>query len=345
MSFLRILLTPFACPLSLVYGSIIWIRNKFYDWELFSSSAFDIPIISVGNITTGGSGKTPLVIYLAELLNNNGKKPGIISRGYGRTSQGMLLVHDGKKLLADVESSGDEPYLMARVLENVPVVVCEDRCEGISQLIKSNSADVIIMDDGFQHRKVKRDLDIITISANDQKEDYRLLPWGKLREPLQNIKRANAIITTKTNNFTPPNFHTEIQSIYKGSLYFSTIVPILMKYDSTGYHKSLPPSEPLFGFCGIGEPDSFIDSIGKLELKLSGKRIFRDHQEYTHTVITELSVQIKSSNCKAVITTEKDLVKLPDNFLTEFDIYVIKIEMKFEDEGAVLDLIQSVLRI
>ncbi|MBC8256471.1 MAG: tetraacyldisaccharide 4'-kinase [Candidatus Marinimicrobia bacterium] len=345
MTFYQNILFPILIPLSWMYGLVIWVRNLLYDKGWIKSSNFNKPIISVGNITTGGTGKTPLVIYLAELLKKNGMNPGIISRGYGRTSQGMLLVHDGKKLLTDVESSGDEPYLMARVLENVPVVVCEDRSYGIQQLIDYYSVNVVIIDDGFQHRKVKRDLDIITISANDKREDYRLLPWGKLREPLQNLKRANAIIITKTNNFTPPNLHTEIQSIYKGSLYFSTIVPILMKYDSTGYHKSLPPSEPLFGFCGIGEPDSFIDSIGKLELKLSGKRIFRDHQEYTHTVITELSVQIKSSNCKAVITTEKDLVKLPDNFLTEFNIYVIKIEIRFKDEGAVLDLIQSVLRI
>ena len=344
MSLLRTLLTPFTCPLSLVYGIIIWIRNKLYDLGWIASFSFDIPIISVGNITTGGSGKTPLVMYLADLLQKNGKNPGIVSRGYGRKSQGMVTIHDGKELITDVENSGDEPYLMASALKTVPVVVCEDRHEGIRQLIKNNSVDGIIMDDGFQHRKVKRDLDIVTISANDTKYDYRLLPWGKLREPLQNIKRADAVITTKTNNFMPPNLHTEIQSIYKGNLFFSTIVPIIMKYDSSGYHKSLPPSDPLFAFCGIGEPDSFIKSLTQLKLKLGGKRIFRDHQEYTDAVVKELSAQIKSSNCKAVITTEKDLVKLPDNFLEEFEIFIVKIEMEFENERVVLDVVRTILR-
>ena len=345
MSFLRTLLTPITFPLSLVYGSIIWIRNKLYDREWFSLSAFDVPIISVGNTTTGGSGKTPLVIYLSQILQRRGKKPGIVSRGYGRKSQGMVIVHDGKELIANVENSGDEPYLMASVLKTVPMVVCEDRREGISHLLKNNSADVIIMDDGFQHRKVKRDLDIITISANDKKEDYRLLPWGKLREPLQNIGRANAAIFTRTNNYNPPELLPSIEPFIKGELLFSTQQLTLMKYDEDGYRKSLPLEKELFAFCGIGESESFFDSISKLGLKSGGKRIFRDHQEYTESVITELSSQIESSNCKGIITTEKDLVKLPDSFLAEFETYVIKIEMVFENEGAILDLIQPVLQI
>jgi len=344
MSFLRNLLTPFTFLLSLVYGSIIWIRNKLYDREWFSSFSFDIPIISVGNITTGGSGKTPLVMYWADLLQKNGKNPGIVSRGYGRKSQGMVIVHDGKELITDVENSGDEPYLMASVLKTVPVVVCEDRHEGISQLIKNNSIDVIIMDDGFQHRKVKRDLDIVTISANDQKEDYRLLPWGKLREPLHYISRANAVIFTRTDNYNPPKLLQGIKPFVKGELLLSTQQLTLMKYDGDGYGKSLPPENSLFAFCGIGEPKSFLDSIAKLGLKSGGKQIFRDHQEYTSSVINELSAQIKSSNCIGIITTEKDLVKLPDNFLEEFEIYIIKIEMEFEDEGTILNLIQPVLR-
>ena len=344
MSLLRTLLTPFTFPLSLVYGSIIWIRNKLYDLDWVPSSAFDIPIISVGNITTGGSGKTPLVMYLADLLQKNGKNPGIVSRGYGRNSQGMVTVHNGKELITDVENSGDEPFLMASVLKTVPVVVCEDRREGISHLIKNISADVIIMDDGFQHRRVRRDLDIVTISANDQNEDYRLLPWGKLREPLQNISRANTAIFTRTNNYNPPELLPSIKPFFKGELLLSTQHLTLMKYDKEGYQKSLPPEDILFAFCGIGEPKSFFDSIAKLGLKSGGKRIFRDHKEYTMSVIKELSDQIKSSNCKGIITTEKDLVKLPDNFLDEFEIYVIKIEMEFEIEGIVLDIVRAILR-
>ena len=282
-------------------------------------------------------------MYLANLLIKNGKNPGIVSRGYGRKSKGLVVVHDGKKMKAKVESAGDEPFLMATILKSVPVIVCEDRREAICHLVNSSTVNIIIMDDGFQHRKVKRDLDIITISANDTKNDYRLLPWGKLREPIKNINRSNALVFTKTDNFTPPNMLAEFQSVFKGNSIVSSIIPVLMRYDSSGYHKSLPSSEVFFAFCGIGEPDSFFKSIKQLDIKSGGKRIFPDHQEYTKSVITELSAQIKSSNCTAIITTEKDLVKLPDSFLDEFDTFVIKIEMEFEIEGAVLDMIQPVL--
>jgi len=336
-------LTPITIPLSLVYGCIIYLRNLFYDLGWFTTEDFKLPIISVGNITTGGSGKTPLVMYLANLLIKNGKNPGIVSRGYGRKSQGLVVVHDGKEMKAKVESAGDEPFLMASILKSVPVIVCEDRREAIRHLLNSSKVNIIIMDDGFQHRKVKRDLDIITISANDSKNDYRLLPWGKLREPFKNINRSNAIVFTKTDNYTPPNMLAEFQSVFKGNSIVSSIIPVLMRYDSSGYHKSLPSSEVFFAFCGIGEPDSFFKSIKQLDLKLGGKRIFSDHQEYTESVITKLSAQIKSSNCAAIITTEKDLVKLSESFLDEFETFVIKIEVEFETEKAVLDMIQPVL--
>ena len=340
---LRSILTPITIPLSLVYGYIIYLRNVFYDLGWFAAKDFKQPVISVGNITTGGSGKTPLVMYLANLLIKNGKTPGIVSRGYGRKSQGLVVVHDGKKIKTKVESAGDEPFLMATILKSVPIIVSENRREAICHLLKFSTVNIIIMDDGFQHRRVKRDLDIITISANDSKNDYRLLPWGKLRESLKNINRSNTIVITKTDNYNPPNLLAEFQSVFKGKSILSRISPILMRHDSAGYHKSLPSSKVFFAFCGIGEPESFFKSIKQLDLTLEGKRIFSDHQEYTESVITELSAQIKSSNCTAIITTEKDFVKLPDNFLDEFETFVIRVELEFKTEKAILDMIQPLL--
>ena len=176
MHFFRQILFPLFMPMSWLYGCTIWVRNQFYNFRWIKTTSFDKPVISVGNITSGGTGKTPLVIYLAQLLLKHGKKPGIISRGYGRKSQGMQIVHDGKKLLSNSETTGDEPYLMARVLEKVPVVVCENRIRGIRQLLNYYSVNVIIMDDGFQHRKMNRDLDIVTVSANEKNKTGRL--WG-----------------------------------------------------------------------------------------------------------------------------------------------------------------------
>ena len=329
--------------MSWLYGCTIWVRNQFYNFGWIKTTSFDKPVISVGNITSGGTGKTPLVIYLAQLLLKNGKKPGIISRGYGRKSQGIQVVHDGKKLLINAKTSGDEPYLMARVLKKVPVVVCEDRSRGISQLLDYYSVNVIIMDDSFQHRKVNRDLDILMVSSNDKKRDYRLLPWGNLREPLKNITRANCVIYSKTENHKTPVIHSEFQPFLKVNPINSSLFPTLMKYNASNYQKSQTPDKPIFAFCGIAEPNSFINSAKILDLKVEGRKFFHDHQEYTEAVIQELSEQIKASSISHIVTTEKDMVKLPESFFSEFEVYIIKIEVVFENELIIKDIIQPLL--
>ena len=269
MHFFKQILFPLLIPMSWLYGCTIWVRNQFYSLGWIKVTSFDKPIISVGNITFGGTGKTPLVIYLAQLILKNGKKPGIISRGYRRKSCGMQIVHDGKKLLSDAKTAGDEPYLIARVLEKVPVVVCEDRSHGIRQLLDYYSVNVIIMDDSFQHRKVNRNLDIVTVSANEKNENYRLIPRGNLREPLKNIERAHYVIYTKTENHKTPSIHLEFQPFLKAQPINSSFLPILMKYNTSSYQKSLPPDKPIFAFCGIAEPISFINSAEKLFLKVN----------------------------------------------------------------------------
>ena len=337
------ILFPLFIPLSWLYGCIIWVRNLFYNRGWITATVFNKPVISVGNITSGGTGKTPLVIYITKLLQVKGKKPGIISRGYRRKSQGSQVVHDGKKLLSNVEISGDEAYLIARSLGNVPVIVCEDRSHGMKQLLDYYSVNVIILDDGFQHRKVNRDLDILTISSNDIKTNYRLLPWGKLREPLKNIARADYVIYTKTKNCKTPAIHSEIQPFSKINSINSSFFSVLMKYNVSGYKKSIPPNKPMFAFCGIADPHSFINSASELYLKLEGSRFFQDHQEYTETLIQELSEQIRTSKISHVVTTEKDMVKLPENFLMEFEVYVIKIDILFENELTIQNIIQPIL--
>ena len=339
----RQILYPFLIPLSWIYGCIIWIRNQLYDLGWIKGVVFNKPIISIGNITSGGTGKTPMVIYLAQLLQKNGKKPGIISRGYGRKSQGLQVVHNGKKLIASVEMAGDEPFLMANMLKNVPIIVSKNRIKGIKQLIDYYFVDVIIMDDGFQHRKVNRNLDILTISSNDKKIGYRLFPWGNLREPLKNINRANYVIYTKTVNHKTPAIHSEFQPFLKTSPINSSLLPILMKYNASSYKKSPPPDKPIFAFCGIAEPNSFINSAKELSLKIKGRNFFQDHQEYTEAVIKELSEQIKVCNINQVVTTEKDMVKLPESFLTEFEVYVIKIDVIFKNESAFQAIIKPIL--
>jgi tetraacyldisaccharide 4'-kinase len=199
------------------------------------------------------------------------------------------------------------------------------------------------MDDSFQHRKVNRDLDILTVSSNDKKTDYKLLPWGNLREPLKGISRANCVIYTKTKHYKTPAIHSELQSFLKTNPINSSLLPTLMKYNATNYQKSHPPENPIFAFCGIAEPNSFIKTAEELSLKIKGRKFFQDHQNYTEAVIQKLSEQIRVSCISHVVTTEKDMVKLPESFLEEFEVYIIKIDVVFENELIIKDIIQPLL--
>ena len=343
MSFLHFVLTPILVLISWIYGLIIWVRNFCYDAGICKPHSFNVPVISVGNITTGGSGKTPLVIYLAQMLLKLGKKPAIVSRGYGRSSKGLVLVHDENKMKTDVQTAGDEPYLIASILKTVPVAVCENRSNAIKYLTTQNAVDIVIMDDGFQHRRVKRNMDILTISANDTENNYHLLPWGKLREPITKISRADMAIITKADNYVAPEILKKLLPHIKSNPLFSRENISVMNFSEEGYKKCLIPKTPVFAFCGIGEPQSFFQMLKHKKITIGGKRIFRDHQRYSNLLVTELSSHIRSSNCTAIITTEKDIVKLPNNFLTEFKIYVLQIETEFQNVEVLLEHIQSLI--
>jgi len=342
MAILRTLLLPIIIFLTWLYGLIIWIRNYLFNIGLFKSVSFSTPIISVGNITTGGTGKTPMVIYLAKILEKYGCKPGIVSRGYGRSSKGIIMVHDGKDPLVNVDISGDEPYLIGKELNTIPVVVSENRIAGIYELLKNSPVDIVILDDAFQHRKVKRDMDIVMISTYDKPYDYHLLPWGKLREPIRNLKRAQCVIYSRTIKFRYPYFHKNINPHLTNPAITSIMQTTLMKIDDSGYHKALPVDVPVFAFCGIGNSDSFIHILKEMGLNVIGKRIFQDHQKYTSKILQNLSVQIQSINCRAVVTTEKDIIKIPEIFLNKFIFYVVKITIVLKDDSIMINNIKPI---
>ena len=191
-------------PLALFYwGAVLW-RNLFYTIGFFVTRHLPVPVISVGNLTVGGTGKTPAVIYLAQKLQENGFKPAVLSRGYGRRTTGTVVVSDGEKCLAGWEKGGDEPYLMAKRLSGIPVVVDELRYRGGCFIVEKFHPDVILLDDAFQHRALARDLDIVLLNSQDSPEAYKMLPYGKLREPPFHLRRADVLIWTKRNLSRPP---------------------------------------------------------------------------------------------------------------------------------------------
>jgi len=323
-------------PLTLAYGMITTLRNFCYDYGFFKITKMSTPVISVGNITAGGTGKTPMTITLAEAAKVRGFKPGIISRGYGRNSKGLHIVHDGNELKTIVGNSGDEPFLMASLLKDVPVVVSENRIEGAERLIQDFDVDLIILDDAFQHRKIHRDVDIVLMNASEKSCAYHILPVGQLREMLWGLKRANYIVVTKGDVSEIP---ISIQN-FQGSTIQSSQRFQAKKYTSTGYesveHCKDESCEcvasPIFAFCGIAHGDSFFKILKEMKIEIVDSISFKDHVEYDDTTMATLTSKIKASNTKTVITTEKDLVKLPDSFFEAYNVHVLSMKIDLPSE-------------
>ena len=334
MKFLRVILYPLV-P---VYALIINLRNRLFDIGKFKSKKVDAFVISVGNITVGGSGKTPMVIYLTNLLKEKGRKVGVLSRGYGRTTNGYKLVSDGDKCFVKVNESGDEIY--HTVLEcKVPAAVCENRVVGARQLINDTGVDTIVLDDAFQHRWIKRNLDIVIIAQDfllgKSFCNNNLLPTGNMRENFKSLNRADAIIINrkfKENKKIP----AEKMKYFEGKKIFTA------KYKAISFMDVAKRDEYLLKdfegqkslvVSGIANPDSFLNVLKQNNIDTTNKLIFKDHKNYNLKEIQLIRKQFYTTNSHSVVTTEKDAVKLM-NFAKEFDdidIFFLKIKLTMDD--------------
>lgn len=299
---------PIRFVLSIKYGFIVWLRNLFYDIGLFKTHSVKTPVISVGNISTGGSGKTILVQAIIEYFLSAGKRPSILSRGYGRSSKGLVVVADTDGQKASLNDSGDEPYLIASNYPGVPLVVSENRVLGANFLVENFSPDVIILDDGFQHRRLNRDLDILIVDYPASQKQH-LLPRGNLREPEQNIARADVVLFSKNG----------LQDSFDNNLVFELKDHVL---DHTGKHLKLAELEGQYGlFAGLGNPQYFFRQIEEIHRPAQVKISLPDHAEYSQSQLME----IKNNRCDYWITTQKDYIKLDPLFCEANNIYYISV--------------------
>ncbi len=335
-------LSIFLRPLSWLYAAVIRCRNLLFDKGFLKSYTFGKPVISVGNLTAGGTGKTPLVKWLTEELRREGLRPGIVSRGYRRSSKDMLVVHDGVNLLVGASAAGDEPYLLARQLKNVPIIVDKDRVRGIGKLLEQFPIDVVILDDGFQHRRAARDLDLLLLNSREPRRHYSLIPAGRLREPLSGTARASMLIYTKSPDHKLPELHALIKRYTTAPAVTTKLQPELIRYAGSDPEvvKEIPAGS--FAFCGIGDPGSFTEVIEKLGIETRTTRIFRDHQSYSAQILHKLSREIRATGCRVILTTEKDLVKLPRDFLESFEVFAIRIDFSWTQQGR--DTISALLK-
>tara|TARA_B100001250_G_C19807142_1_gene793908 strand:- start:190 stop:1221 length:1032 start_codon:yes stop_codon:yes gene_type:complete len=310
-------------PLAMFYWGIVYLRNLFYKYGFFITHRLQCHVISVGNITVGGTGKTPIVLFLARFLQNNGKKVGVLSRGYGRSTKGTLLVSDGSGPKISCEKSGDEPYLISKKLDQVPIVVDENRFRGGSFLMQKFKPDIILLDDGFQHRGLERDLDFVLVNSGDIASDHKLLPYGYLREPWINISRSNAVILTKINLKKPRPFLK--RKIKESKL------PILQSVFEPSI-SSLSPKSPknikkkkVFIVSAIGDAIGFRKTVKKMGCTIMGEKIFPDHYNYSQA--NWKNIEKLSTGADYIITTEKDWVKI-ELFSFFKPIIVVEINVK-----------------
>ena len=312
-------------PLAMFYWGLVYWRSLFYKYGFFVSRRLPCSVISIGNITVGGTGKTPTVIFLAEYLKGKGKRVAVLSRGYGRATKGTLMVSDGNGPNVSWEKSGDEPFLMAKKLNQIPVVVDEDRFRGGMFIMQKFNPDIILLDDAFQHRAIERDLDLILVNSGDKSFDHKLLPYGLLREPWMNINRGDAVILTKTNLKKPKPFL--IRKIKESRL------PILHSTTHASL-STLSPEKPdsikkkkVFIVSAIGDSSGFIPTVKNLGCDIVGEKIFPDHFKYSQS--DWKNTESLSAQVDYIITTEKDWVKI-EHFSFTKPVIVVGIKIKIQ---------------
>jgi tetraacyldisaccharide 4'-kinase len=284
--------------LALIYGFAVRLRNLGYDWGILRSHAVDVPIISIGNITAGGTGKTPLVIWLCNCLQKKGIRCSVLTRGY-KTQAGDI---------------SDEPALLAKSCEGTSVVINPNRLAGAQKAVSVHRAQAIVMDDGFQHRKLWRDLDIVVVDATCPFGYGRVLPAGLLREPESGLARASAVVMTRADQVS----EEELRTIELRIRRFAATIPIAKTAHTLSHAVSYPnhviPLEGLrnhkvYAFCGIGNPEAFFDSLKRNNIPLCGTRTLDDHHAYAPADLEQIFADAAACGATAILCTQKDWIK------------------------------------
>jgi tetraacyldisaccharide 4'-kinase len=309
--------------MSRVFGTLVAARARLYDQGILPIYRLNYPVISVGNLTTGGTGKTPLVIELARRFQELGYRPVILSRGYRRKSRGVLIVSRGQGPEVDWQQSGDEPQLMAVRLPGVSVVVGGDRYQAGQRAEAENLGNLFILDDGFQHRKLHRDVDIVTIDPVEWAGEGRLLPEGPWREPRTSIGRAHVACVQSSPDAPDidlpiPKF--EVDTIVEGLSYQGSIHPV----DTLA-------GKDVTAFAGIAKPERFFKLLESLGLNVTEGISFRDHHRFSPDEISKLPGQ-------TLITTEKDAIRLPGN-----GFYFLRISANIQRFNELHDIIRRII--
>ena len=319
--------------LSIPYTLVVKLRLLLYKKNILTTKTLPCRVVSIGNITVGGTGKTPLTIHLAREIQESGRKVVILSRGYKSTGSGLRVVSDEAEILLTPRESGDEPYLMATKLPGIPVVVSSNRVKAGEYIMERFAPDIILLDDGFQHLRLHRDVNIMLVDALRGFGSGYMLPRGPLREPLKGISRADIIMIKGRGDMDIPTSAPSFNFKYNAHSITSLTDEII-----AGTIDDLTGRDVLI-FTAIADPDSFVNSVKALGANISGILTFPDHHWFTPSDIESLKDIALSTNSEYIITTEKDAVRLGNLNTEDLPLIMLSIDASIERPTELLRLI------
>lgn len=332
---------------SIPYSFGVCARYLMYETGIFKSHTIEQYVISVGNLTTGGVGKTPITAEIAKILQIKGLRSAILSRGYGGTLNNKYInvIADGEKIFYNSKEAGDEPYWLAKNTNGAKVITGKNRYKSALFASKNLGVDVFILDDGYQYLDLQRNLDILVVDYVNKFGNNQLLPAGPLREPISEIRRADKIIVVNKKPYDEQEVkdcrayarylaETWDKQVFVCNMRNSGIFN-LMNNDSLGY------SSKIYAFSGIGQPESFFEYLDNSGYNVVGKKIFEDHYNYEEYDFMKILAESKDCGADAIVTTEKDAVKIQQYLYAiddEIPFYVLKLGVDIEMDVLLEDL-------
>lgn len=346
-------------PLSAIYSAVTRARLSAYRRGWFTTAALAVPVISVGNLTTGGTGKTPLVEWVcraiakeapgygAREVSRTGKRVCVLARGYGRENpKTQVVVSNGTELLANQREAGDEPFLLAKNLLGIAAVIANpSRVAAGAWAVEKLNTEVFVLDDGFQHLRLARDLDIVIIDATNPWGGGSLLPYGRLREPLAGLSRADCVVITRTEQVEDLAIRTAVERLVGSAPVFTSrmVASGIRRLDGGSVERQSLQAQLLEAFCGVGNPESFFNLLRREGYAPALTRTFADHHNYKQSDIDALVNEAKGAGIKGLITTAKDATKL-SALNVELPCYILDIQISIDAEDRLVEMIRTACR-
>ena len=325
----------FGRPFGPLYGLAMQMRQILYTKQVFKQENPGATVISVGNLVLGGTGKTPTVIHIAQMLKAYGLKPAIVSRGYGgKSKEPINVVSDGRSVLMTPDSAGDEPVLLAHSLTGVPVLTGKKRIHPCRYAVTHFGVDIILLDDGFQHMSVSRDVNLVLFDATELSGNSRIFPGGPLREPVAALRRSSAFLITGQNDNNRKRsdaFAELLRSRFEGVPVFISSVSTPKLMNANEIIVNPQDISNAYIFCAIANPERVARSVTRLDINILGSTEYKDHSTYRQQTITSLCEKATRANAGCLITTSKDFVKVKDFHFT-LPLFVLHITQEPESE-------------